>query len=491
MYFNAPSTSPRLETLDIVRVGISLDVYRQGQAWAQLQKQNASQANALHIGTALPMDPKDYPIDGARKDIAWGQRISNATELALQGFPERWPIPTITVVRGYNPKAEKLRLPPDEAAKMLSRMASLELGDAGLHWHRINQLKNGVICNDTPEAVIEAVFGVFEQNPDMPALLLYVVEGYNMARILMSTNEKPIGGGTGPRQPGELTDSVVAIVVARPERLAWLREYAKYTKANPGSIDPAFIGWERSPKHEFRPSTFFPNPITQRGFEQWDRLKVLARLHRPVTVSLYQEDKPSAPLKGQARDRAIASGWDQASTALGSAPARAFFDTGKPDGAIAVLAPALHAAQHPLDPLDSSQSYDLTQRLGDTGSASPFVGLALATMASYLNADSSLVLPLRQADRATFIGVSAPVPGKKPADDPFGVSLRPQHTAVTNEPSPEFQAWQGQRHIDYQREQERSAPRYRDPAIVAMEQRILDDFIASSPNSDPLNPKKN
>ncbi|WP_291377145.1 MULTISPECIES: DUF2875 family protein [Achromobacter] len=491
MYFNAPITSPRLETLDVVRVGVSIDVFRQGQVWAQLQEQNASQPNTLHLGSALPMDPWDYPIDATLKDMAWQQRISNATELALRSFPERWRIPAITVVRGYNPNAERLRLFPEEAAKMLNDMASLELGDAGLHWHRITQLKNGVICNDTPEAVIEAVFGVFEQNPDMPALLLYVVEGYNMARILMSHGEKPIGLGTGPRQPGELTDSVVALVVARPERIGWLREFAKYTQSKPDSIDPAFTGWERTPPHAFKPSPFFPTPITQRGFKQWDRLKVLARLHRPVTVSLHQDGKSSIPLKGASRDRALADGWDQAVSALGAAPARAFFDTGKPSGAIAELAPALHAAQHPVDLLDSAQSYDLTQRLGDTGAASPFVGLALATMASYLNADSSVVVPLRRTDRATFIAISPPSPGKQPDDDPFDVALRPQHAPMSEAPSPEFKAWHGQQVNDYQRAQERSAPRYRDPAVVAREQRMLDDFIAGLPGGGPLGPKTN
>ncbi|MGC3655070.1 type VI lipase adapter Tla3 domain-containing protein, partial [Pseudomonas aeruginosa] len=71
-------------------------------------------------------------------------------------------------------------------------------------------------------------------------------------------------------------------------------------------------------------------------------------------------------------------------------------------------------------------SYDLTQRLGDTGAASPFVGITQATMASYLNGDSSLVMPLRRKDQATLIGISTRTPGKKPVHDPFGVDLLPQ-----------------------------------------------------------------
>ncbi|MBG6831558.1 DUF2875 family protein, partial [Pseudomonas aeruginosa] len=102
---------------------------------------------------------------------------------------------------------------------------------------------------------------------------------------------------------------------------------------------------------------------------------------------------------------------------------------------LAELTPALGAAQSSLDLLDSRESYDLTQRLGDTGAASPFVGIALATMASYLNGDSSMVMPLRRKDQATLIGISSPTPGKKPAHDPFGVDLLPQ-TASGDGPPP-------------------------------------------------------
>ncbi|WP_158685898.1 type VI lipase adapter Tla3 domain-containing protein [Achromobacter spanius] len=483
---------PRLETLDIVRVGLSLDVYRQGQAWAQLQKQSAAQPNALLVGSALPMDPRDYPVDGTLKDMAWGQRKSNALELALTSFPERWPVPTVLVVRDYDPRMERPRVPPKRMDVALTEMVSLELGDAGLHWHDVRQLDNGVICNTDPEMAIESIFQMFESNPDMPALLVYALDSFNLRAALSSTKIRLNDiSPPGERTPKTPTDAVVAMVFARPERLARMREFAKYTKSKPDSIDPAFIGWDRLPSRGFQPSTFFPTPITQRGFQQWDRVRVLARLHRPVTVSLHQQDNASIPLKGAARDKALATGWNQATTALGAAPARAFFDTGKLSGNLAMLVPALQDAQHAVDLLDSNQNYDLTQRMGDTGAASPFVNLALATMASHLNADSSMVVPLRRTDRATFIGISSPAPGKKPEVDPFDVKLRPQHTSVTDEPSPEFKAWLGQRIIDYQREQQRNAPRYRDPAVVAREQRMLDDFIAGASGSGSPDQKNN
>uniref|UniRef100_UPI0018ED573C DUF2875 family protein n=1 Tax=Dyella sp. ASV21 TaxID=2795114 RepID=UPI0018ED573C len=142
------------------------------------------------------------------------------------------------------------------------------------------------------------------------------------------------------------------------------------------------------------------------------------------------------------------------------------------------LMPALKAAGSPLDLLESHESYDLTQRLGDTGAASPFVGIALATMATYTQADTSVVVPLRRADQATVITLTSATPGKKPRDSPFGVNLLPQ-TASSEQPSArileEFYVAQRQKEV---------YPRPIDQEKVVREQKALDDFIASGPRVD-------
>jgi len=432
--YRAPATSPRLETLDVLSIGMSLDVYRQGQAWQTLQEQNARQSEALHVGSILPMDPKKYPVTADDKDAASEKREADALELGLRDFLEKWPIPTVTVVRGWKPDTPNLRFTPERTRKSLSVMVNDLRGPAGLHWHRIRNMQDGIVCSDTPEDLLETLFQTFEHNPDLPALLVYAIEGFNMALALSTKGNKPIGLGTGPRQPGELTDSMVALVVGRPERVEWLRYYAQFAKVNENKIDPEFSGWgARKPTVEFQPSEFIPQPWTQRAFEQWDALPVLAKLHRPVTVSLLRPDNGER-LKREALTVKLAAGWKSATDGLPQKPARVFFDGGLNTTPLAELLPALTAAHSPLDLLDSRESYDLTQRLGDTGSASPFVGLTLATMASYLNADTSVVIPMRRPDQATIIAVTSPTPGKKPSgNDHFGVNLMPQ-TASTEEP---------------------------------------------------------
>ena len=43
----------------------------------------------------------------------------------------------------------------------------------------------------------------------------------------------------------------------------------------------------------------------------------------------------------------------------------------------------------------------------------------------HLNADSNLVVPLRQTGQGNWIGISPSAPGQKSASGPFCASLRP------------------------------------------------------------------
>ena len=438
--YQAPSTSPRLETLDVLSIGISLDVFRQGKIWQTLEEQNLKIPESLYSGGILPTELNEYPQTSDDKDIAYDKRKADALELGLRNFLEKWPIPTITVVSDWNANIPNLRFKPDRTQEMLTSMVNGYRTDAGLHWHRIRNLQNGVICNNSPEDLVDNLFRLFEYHPDLPAILIYSVEGFSMSYAL-SSRKSTLVGGPGPRKPGELTDTMVALIVGRPERVEWLRYYAQYAKVNDNKIDPEFRGWGwRKPPVEFKPSEFIPQPWTQRAFEQWDSMKVLAKIHRPVTVSLTRPDTGER-LKHEALTAQLAAGWKTATAPLTPQPARLFYDGGLNRRPITELSPALRVAQSTLDLLDSRESYDLTQRLGDTGSASPFVGIALATMASYLNADTSVVMPMRRQGQATIIPITSATPGKKPVDNPFGVNLMPETAssdapAITQPPSP-------------------------------------------------------
>lgn len=101
------------------------------------------------------------------------------------------------------------------------------------------------------------------------------------------------------------------------------------------------------------------------------RSPVLARLHRPVSVPLTRPDTGERP-KREASPAQLPLPGRRPVPGSGRRPPRPFYDGGLNATLLAELTPALGAAQSSLDLLDSS-GYDLTQRLGDTGAASPFV----------------------------------------------------------------------------------------------------------------------
>ena len=99
-----------------------------------LERQSARQKEALHVGSILPMDPKKYPTGADDKDMAYEKRQADALELALRDFMEKWPIPTMTVVRGWSPKTPNLRFTPEETQESLSIKVNDLRMPAGLHW---------------------------------------------------------------------------------------------------------------------------------------------------------------------------------------------------------------------------------------------------------------------------------------------------------------------------------------------------------------------
>lgn len=113
-HYRAPSVSARLDTLDVLGIGVSLDVFRQGQVWQVLQEQSATQSEALHVGSVLPKDISKYPVTSSDKDMAYNKRKTDSLELGVRDFLEKWPIPTITVVRGWKPSTSNLRFPQKE-----------------------------------------------------------------------------------------------------------------------------------------------------------------------------------------------------------------------------------------------------------------------------------------------------------------------------------------------------------------------------------------
>jgi len=373
----------RMLTLDVIGVGLSVEMFRQGDVWQAMKEADTFSANALPAIDS----PRWRHADGPG---VLGKRRADTLELALKSMVEAWPIPSATVISTTaNDWLKSVYSDAELREKDLGRLNRMRM-PAGLHWSQIKQLD--VIYSDTPEDVIEAIFRTFERHPDMPALLVYALG--------------PDGKYDAPRTASTPLASYAAMVVARRERVEWLRPWAPYTEVNVDEWWPQFNGWQAAPPKPFKPTPFFPTPWTRGHFKQWDELPTLAKLHRPVVTRL--TDEQGTPLKRRAQHEALVEGWKQAAgeTYIDSV----FLDTGKAGTGIATLSPVLRELKGSPDLLDPKEGIDLFARLGETGAASPFVQLVLATMAAAESKRASMVVPMRRSDQVTMIQVS-------PSDD--------------------------------------------------------------------------
>ena len=429
----------RLQTLDVLSVGLSVEMLRQGDVWQQVKK-----ASDFHSNVLPPPESKQY-LHSDDPGV-YEKRLADTLELALKPMVEAWPIPTVTV---YDPPV----------AEMSQRLKDIFFNSvdglrmpAGLHWTQINQLD--VVYNDNPEGVVEALFRTFERYPDLPAMLVYV--------------EGPSGQyDNGKRVSDAPIATYAAMVVGRRERVEWLRPWAPYTKMNVDEWWPQFNGWEQKPPRAFSPTPFFPTPWTRTHFKQWDALPTLAQLHRPVVTALVDEE--GAALKRKQQEANLVAGWTEATQR--TSPARVFFDTGKPGVGISTLSPVLTAAQSELDLIDPQEGIDLSARLGDMSAASPFVGLVLATMATAESGEPSMVVPLRRKDQATFMLLTKP--DTKPAANAFDVKLMPQLSEGQDMP----------RQAPAAPEHDRVAAVHNSPRQVAEDNRTLNALLNNLPRS--------
>ena len=83
---NPPS---RLTTLDILGIGLSVEMFQQSDVWLAMQD-NPN-------GSILPSDLSAYPTDEAAKELATEKRAAAALAGGASRFVELWPIPSVSI----------------------------------------------------------------------------------------------------------------------------------------------------------------------------------------------------------------------------------------------------------------------------------------------------------------------------------------------------------------------------------------------------------
>jgi hypothetical protein len=292
---------------------------------------------------------------------------------------------------------------------------SLDGGPGGLH--RTSFIAIETLYEDAPEEAFEHVFAFMDAHPEVPAVLLFVHDGGN-DRDANHKEGTPDLVVDGYRQPGEMTESFTALLLARHDRVEAMRGHAADDGQHSGSLVPF---WDKlKPTETFHVTEFMPKPWTKKQFEEFDQLPVLGHLHRPQVVPFVKDGKH---LGDKARIEVFAQGWQAALETLPKEvkPSRVLFDCGPKQAArISPLVITLHNVESHIDVHKPAEGVDLTKRLGDTGADSFFVGTALGVFASFRHNNTSAVVSFRNPDRATIVMVTPPTAEERQKKHPAG-----------------------------------------------------------------------
>jgi hypothetical protein len=418
------ATQARTCALEIRGVGLAVDGWQQSTIWRLVQKKNSN------FSSIYSRNPNDYQASVTTRWNIQKINIRAAFKYSASESVAYWPIPVFALG------------PPDpyekgyRAAGLInSGRNKATLGVTQFLWQDDESATHA-------QGMIERLFQFFDDNPQVPQALIASRDG----DVTRDVYRKP---GTPGLQSGHVVptiyESMTGLLVTRSDRVdRYIRRYATHeTEDNQnkntdlGKLwafywdrDKAFLKWYEAEERakgaklslppstmstdywqsqlpalwktisnrgpgEFQPSPWLPIRWAQHQVKEFDAAPVLGYLHRPIKVSM--QDENGKRLKPALQARALQAGWLQALDTLpeGQKPMRVFYDTTDNQEAEFALTNALHGLNtdgHGIDPGNVDEGYNIGRRLGNTGVSSALVEINLATIASYLDGGTSAVV---------------------------------------------------------------------------------------------------
>lgn len=360
------------------------------------------------------------------------KRKEDAVDVAMRDFIYRYPLPIAVVGPAW-------RGPNDEDAKELQRKSNAgsflvtKNGEpytvrgefAGL-LTQSGQVMNSYL-NDEADTLWQTIFATFSEHGDLPAVGVAAKDGVLQRAGSHYKSDKPLFGKMleqtfHPKQSRTLSDNWTFITLVRRGRVDWLRQYAPLVNDTMNIMNhnghfsrnwSESAGWKKVPPQPFVPTPFVAVPWTKFQIDQFDHLENLGTLHRPQVVS-YMDDH-GKPVSAVERTSRMAAALRAALAPIdGKLPARILYDYGSVwdertnASRFIPLVQSIHALDPEFDILSPNRGFDLARILGDTGAGSPFVAVALASMAGRQSGGATLVANLRRNDGATLLLVTPP-----------------------------------------------------------------------------------
>uniref|UniRef100_UPI003FA1FE7C type VI lipase adapter Tla3 domain-containing protein n=1 Tax=Zoogloea ramigera TaxID=350 RepID=UPI003FA1FE7C len=456
--------APREYVLEVIGLGVSLDKHRQGKLWDALQKSHP-------FGTIREQDPEKYAWTGSDKLGEEGGASASALTNGIGGLPMYWPAPSFYASNPIDDPND----PSSETDPIIGIVGATDSNGLDLtlfipagymladHPDRLLEKAFAFFDAhpDVPYLVVAASDGLYFRHlnrppgsppllydgyyvPSMPASsALFVLARRERVEVLRpfafedtdQDKRGPIQNRYGLARRLFLSYADLAEangqamgngrLIRVPTVPEWLAETARFAK-RPDVLGPESVSLLHPsddvvhvPKG-YKPTPWFPIPWNKYQLEVFDRLPTLGYLHRPTYIQLTDAD--GKPLTRQSdRTAALIKGWQDALLTLPEAQRkgalkRLISSTGDNPDKLVELTALINAQAEAGGPelrLDKpSEWINLDPRLGNTGSASWFMGMAIGVMGSYIDGGVSAAINLRNDREASLIFISPPPPEK-------------------------------------------------------------------------------
>lgn len=432
-YTNAATANTvPVDSLELVGVGISVETWRNHPDYPKFNLWSAiEEGKGSYI---ISQELKQYPQSFEESKMMSSKRNVDAVEAGLREFMDRYPLPVAVIGPSWGEptagpgREESRRSNANSFVKTKSDGSYTDRGEFAGLLTQSGQVMNSYL-NDEPDLLWQTIFATFDKHADIPAVGVAVKDGAMHRALSFYDTDAPRYAKLTteqvfrPKQPRTLSDSWTFLTMVRRGRADRLRPYAPFVQdtmkierfedKGPTRNWSEFAGWKSQPPQPFVPTPYLPQPWTPFQIDQFDHLENFGTLHRPQVVTYM--DEHGNPLKAAERLLRFELALRAALAPLGGKlPARIFYDYGSvwddrtSSTRFLPLVQSLRALDPEFDLLDPKHGYDLSRILGDTGAGSPFVGVAVATMAGKQSGGATLVVNLRRNDGATLLLVTPP-----------------------------------------------------------------------------------
>ena len=466
--------------LEVIGLGVTLDKYRQGALWDELQK------GSPHT-TIREQDKNKYPWSVDQRNGQTGNRYGHTLENGANSSPTYWGVPVFTADAPIQ-DPEMMDQPNDPSMGVAGGANS-----SGMQFHLF--VAGPSRFDERPDRILDDVFAFFDAHPDIPYIVLNSSDDMYMRNLTRAPGTPPlsINGNEVPPMP----DASALFLLARRERVdavrpfafedlsddtetvknlnergfarrlflaynalslslphpdtrvdrppavsEWLAATAQFARrpeinGNGTStlLSSAFKKGQRPPK-EWKPTPWFPIPWNTAQLERFDSLPSLGYIHRPTFVKFI--DKDGRPLtRSDERQKAMQAGWEQALQTLpevqrNAAPARVVAATAGNAEQMLLLHGVLNDYTSKGGPELTANApgrlIDTDRRLGNTGAATLFMQMAIGVMGSYRAGGVSAAVNMRDPNEASIIMVSPPSDAQRKGQQKRGDVFRHHST---------------------------------------------------------------